>query len=72
MSGDWKALTAAWRKEDLQIYMFRLYLEYGRLMSPDRDNGKMDFVMQEWHRDKPTHGIPSSLEEVEAMPGIDQ
>lgn len=55
-----------WRKEDLQIYMFRLYLEYARLMSPDRDNGKMDFVMQEWHRDKPGVG------DVEGMPGIDQ
>lgn len=31
----------AWRREDLQAYMFRLYLEYARLTSPDRDNGKM-------------------------------
>lgn len=29
------------RYEDLQVYMFRLYLEYARLTSPDRDNGKM-------------------------------
>jgi hypothetical protein len=34
-------LPPAWRREDLEIYMFRLYLEYARLMSPDRDNGKM-------------------------------
>ncbi|KAK4688087.1 beta-1,2-xylosyltransferase, partial [Tremellales sp. Uapishka_1] len=34
-----------WRREDLQVYMFMLYLEYARLISPDRDNGKMDFVM---------------------------
>ncbi|WWD17085.1 beta-1,2-xylosyltransferase 1 [Kwoniella shandongensis] len=34
-----------WRREDLQIYMFRLYLEYARLVSPDRDNGKMDFKL---------------------------
>ncbi|ORY32933.1 hypothetical protein BCR39DRAFT_522439 [Naematelia encephala] len=34
-----------WRREDLQTYMFRLYLEYARLVSPDRDNGKMDFVL---------------------------
>ncbi|OCF46102.1 hypothetical protein I317_00192 [Kwoniella heveanensis CBS 569] len=26
-----------WRKEDLVAYMFRLYLEWGRLMAPDRD-----------------------------------
>ena len=32
---------AAWRREDLQSYMFRLYLEFARVMSPDRDNGKM-------------------------------
>lgn len=31
----------AWRRDDLQAYMFRLYLEYARLISPDRDNGKM-------------------------------
>ena len=23
------------------MYMFRLYLEYSRVISPDRDNGKM-------------------------------
>lgn len=34
-------LTLAWRTEDQQIYMYRLYLEYARLMSPDRDTGKM-------------------------------
>ncbi|ODN80875.1 beta-1,2-xylosyltransferase 1 [Cryptococcus amylolentus CBS 6039] len=33
-----------WRREDLQAYMFRLYLEYARLVSPDRDTGKMDYV----------------------------
>jgi beta-1,2-xylosyltransferase len=33
--------SSAWRREDLQSYMFRLYLEYARLISPDRDNGKM-------------------------------
>ncbi|OWZ65552.1 beta-1,2-xylosyltransferase 1 [Cryptococcus neoformans] len=33
-----------WRREDLQAYMFRLYLEYARLTSPDRDNGKMDYI----------------------------
>lgn len=31
----------AWRREDMQSYMFLLYLEYARLVSPDRDNGKM-------------------------------
>lgn len=25
----------------MQSYMFLLYLEYARLVSPDRDNGKM-------------------------------
>ncbi|EIW70562.1 beta-1,2-xylosyltransferase 1 [Tremella mesenterica] len=34
-----------WRREDLEVYMFRLYLEYARLISSDRDNGKMDFVL---------------------------
>jgi beta-1,2-xylosyltransferase len=31
----------AWRREDMQVYMFLLYLEYARLASPDRDTGKM-------------------------------
>lgn len=34
----------AWRREDMQAYMFRLYLEFARLVSPDRDTGKMDYV----------------------------
>lgn len=38
-------LCVAWRREDLQTYMFRLYLEYARLMSADRDSGKMDFIL---------------------------
>jgi hypothetical protein len=33
--------TTAWRREDMQVYMFLLYLEYARLASPDRDTGKM-------------------------------
>ncbi|KAJ7262915.1 glycosyl transferase family 90-domain-containing protein [Mycena rebaudengoi] len=32
-----------WRKEDLTAYMFRLFLEYARVMSPERE--KMSFVM---------------------------
>lgn len=35
------ANISAWRREDLQAYMFRLYLEFARLISPDRDNGAM-------------------------------
>lgn len=31
----------AWRREDMQAYMFRMYLEFARVVSPDRDNGKM-------------------------------
>jgi beta-1,2-xylosyltransferase len=34
-------IISAWRREDLQTYMFRLYLEFARVMSADRDNGKM-------------------------------
>jgi beta-1,2-xylosyltransferase len=30
-----------WRKEDMQAYSFRLYLEYARLVHPDRDSGAM-------------------------------
>ncbi|KLT40707.1 Cap3p [Cutaneotrichosporon oleaginosum] len=30
-----------WRSEDLEVYMFRLYLEWARVVSDDRDNGKM-------------------------------
>ncbi|WVF71389.1 beta-1,2-xylosyltransferase 1 [Kwoniella sp. CBS 6097] len=41
-----------WRREDLQSYMFRLYLEYARLVSLDRDNGKMDYVHS------PKHSVP--------------
>ncbi|KZO99326.1 glycosyltransferase family 90 protein [Calocera viscosa TUFC12733] len=32
-----------WRREDMTAYMYRLFLEYGRLMSDDRD--KMNFYM---------------------------
>ena len=38
---DIDANVLAWRREDMQAYMYRLYLEYARLMSTDRDNGKM-------------------------------
>ncbi|KAJ7080641.1 glycosyl transferase family 90-domain-containing protein [Mycena belliarum] len=34
-----------WRKEDLTAYMYRLFLEYARVMSADR--GAMSFVMWE-------------------------
>lgn len=30
-----------WRKEDMQAYAFRLYLEYARVVHPDRDTGIM-------------------------------
>lgn len=32
-----------WRKEDMQAYSFRLYLEYARMVHPDRDSGAMDY-----------------------------
>ncbi|EJT98346.1 hypothetical protein DACRYDRAFT_110788 [Dacryopinax primogenitus] len=32
-----------WRREDMTAYIYRLFLEYGRLMSDDRD--KMNFYM---------------------------
>ncbi|WVF68121.1 hypothetical protein IAT40_002884 [Kwoniella sp. CBS 6097] len=35
----------SWRKEDMVAYMFRLYLEWGRLMALKR--GSMDFVYKE-------------------------
>ncbi|OCF60907.1 beta-1,2-xylosyltransferase 1 [Kwoniella mangroviensis CBS 10435] len=44
-----------WRREDLQAYMFRLYLEYARLVSPDRDNGKMDYILPGQHSN--THPV---------------
>ncbi|EIN13346.1 hypothetical protein PUNSTDRAFT_59402 [Punctularia strigosozonata HHB-11173 SS5] len=39
-----------WRKEDLTAYLFRLFLEYARLMSVERE--KMDFedIENEWRR----------------------
>ncbi|KAF9004548.1 glycosyl transferase family 90-domain-containing protein [Cyathus striatus] len=40
---EWSKLF--WRKEDLTAYMFRLFLEYARVMSPDRL--KMSFVPTE-------------------------
>lgn len=64
-----------WRREDMQAYMFRMYLEYARLMSPDRDTGKMDFILPS--RDKPVPGetkpLPlenaaDKLAEAEALP----
>lgn len=58
------------RYEDLQVYMFRMYLEYARLTSPDRDNGKMDFVLQDYHRDGKNAG--EEVGKLEAMPGIDE
>lgn len=33
-----------WRKEDLTAYVFRLYLEYARLASPDRSS-RADFEL---------------------------
>lgn len=39
-------IISAWRREDLQTYMFRLYLEFARVMSADRDNGKMVSVCE--------------------------
>ncbi|OCF34447.1 hypothetical protein I316_03961 [Kwoniella heveanensis BCC8398] len=35
----------SWRKEDMIAYMFRLYLEWGRLLAPKRSS--MDFVYKE-------------------------
>lgn len=29
----------------METYMFRLYLEWVRLLSPDRDTGIMDFIL---------------------------
>ena len=34
-----------WRKEDMTAYLFRLYLEWGRLYSDNRR--RMDFVYDE-------------------------
>lgn len=59
----WVART--WRREDVEVYMFRLYLEWARLVSDDRDNGKMDFELQSWHKGKPD--VVADL----AKPGID-
>ncbi|KAL7421975.1 cryptococcal xylosyltransferase 1 [Cryptotrichosporon argae] len=56
-----------WRREDLQAYMFRLYLEYARMVSPDRDSGKMDFELQEWHRDP----VPAAEDPAVAGPDIE-
>ncbi|BEI82977.1 hypothetical protein CcaverHIS002_0308450 [Cutaneotrichosporon cavernicola] len=53
------------RREDLEVYMFRLYLEWARLVSDDRDNGKMDFELQPWHKGKPD--LAADL----VKPGID-
>lgn len=30
-----------WRKEDMQVYAFRLYLEWMRLISDERNSGAM-------------------------------
>ncbi|KZT56709.1 glycosyltransferase family 90 protein [Calocera cornea HHB12733] len=44
IAGRGKEWTASyWRREDMTAYMYRLFLEYGRLMSDDRD--KMNFYM---------------------------
>ncbi|ORX35699.1 hypothetical protein BD324DRAFT_631296 [Kockovaella imperatae] len=52
-----------WRTADLQAYMFRLYLEYARLISPDRDNGKMDYVHTQKHVEEPITGPTEVLPE---------
>ncbi|EAU85480.2 Cap3p [Coprinopsis cinerea okayama7 len=36
-----------WRKVDLTAYMFRLFLEYARVMSVERDRGGMDYIYDE-------------------------
>lgn len=33
----------------MQAYMFRLYLEWARLTSPNRDTGEMDYQLPERH-----------------------
>lgn len=41
---DWAAKH--WRKEDMEAYMFRIYLEYARIMNRDADNPQsMDLVL---------------------------
>ncbi|WOO80670.1 Beta-1,2-xylosyltransferase 1 [Vanrija pseudolonga] len=73
-----------WRRQDLQAYMFRLFLEYGRLIHPDRDSGVMDFVLQDYHKDnkEPEHehkegekkegeNAADELNKEEAIPGIE-
>ncbi|KAL7413213.1 hypothetical protein BDY24DRAFT_389314 [Mrakia frigida] len=34
-----------WRREDMQAYSFRLYLEYARAVHPERDTGVMDYKL---------------------------
>ncbi|KAJ7171166.1 hypothetical protein C8R46DRAFT_1087853 [Mycena filopes] len=46
-----------WRKEDLVAYMFRLFLEYARVMSTDR--AAMSFVM--WDDEREDEGRESAL-----------
>jgi hypothetical protein len=35
-----------WRRVDMTAYVFRLYLEWARLLAPKRAEG--DFVFEEW------------------------
>ncbi|TFK25291.1 hypothetical protein FA15DRAFT_668662, partial [Coprinopsis marcescibilis] len=36
-----------WRQADMTAYMFRLFLEYSRIMSTERENGGLDYVYDE-------------------------
>jgi hypothetical protein len=40
---DWA--STHWRQEDMTAYVFRLYLEWGRLLAPNRSS--KDFTYQE-------------------------
>jgi hypothetical protein len=56
----------------MQAYMFRLYLEFARVASPDRDTGKMDYVYEEAaipaSLPLPMENAAEALAEAEAVP----
>ncbi|EAU89351.1 Cap3p [Coprinopsis cinerea okayama7 len=58
-----------WRRADLTAYMFRLFLEYTRIMSPERENGGLDYVYDEADEFDPDVPVFGAEEEAEPRSG---
>lgn len=50
----------------MQAYMFRLYLEFARVMSPERDSGKMDYIHVPRVQQKAQDAAAAAIPDIEA------